>query len=177
MKPALLSETSQITEKRETNIGELLRKVLPQDLIRFGLIPEFIGRVPVVVSLDELDREAMIRILTEPKNAIIRQYQKLFELDGVELTFDREAVEAIADKTIERRIGARGLRSIIENSMMDVMFDLPSEDRATACLITKETIEGEGKPKITYGSVPEIEDQTEKEKTTRRRKKNIGEPA
>jgi ATP-dependent Clp protease ATP-binding subunit ClpX len=139
---------AEITEKRETNIGELLRKVLPQDLIRFGLIPEFIGRVPVVVSLDELDREAMIRILTEPKNAIIRQYQKLFELDGVKLSFDKDAVEAIADKTIERKIGARGLRSIIENAMMDIMFELPSQNNVTECIVTKGVIEGSQKPQL-----------------------------
>ena len=141
---------AEITEKREENIGEVLKKVLPQDLIRFGLIPEFIGRVPVVVSLNALDRDAMIRILTEPKNAIIRQYQKLFELDGVELSFDRDAIEEIADKTIERKIGARGLRSIIENAMLDVMFELPSDKNAVSCVMTKEAVDGTERPKITY---------------------------
>ena len=141
---------AEITQKREENIGEILKKVLPQDLIRFGLIPEFIGRVPIVVSLNSLDRDAMIRILTEPKNAIIRQYQKLFELDGVELTFEKEAIEEIADKTIERKIGARGLRSIIENSMLDIMFELPSDKNAVSCVMTKEAIDGTAKPEITY---------------------------
>jgi len=139
---------AEIRSKRETNVGELLRQVLPQDLIKFGLIPEFIGRVPVIVSLDALDREALIRILTEPKNAIIRQYQKLFELDGVELRFDREAVEEIADKTIERKIGARGLRAILEMSMRDLMYELPSEEDAQVCTVTKDVIDGTGEPQI-----------------------------
>ena len=139
-----------ITEKREENIGELLKNVLPQDLIRFGLIPEFIGRVPIVVSLDALDRDAMIRILTEPKNAIIRQYQKLFELDGVELTFEKDAVAEIADKTIERKIGARGLRSIIEGAMLDVMYELPSEKNITGCVMTKGAVDGTKRPKLIY---------------------------
>ncbi len=141
---------ASITQKREENIGELLKNVLPQDLIKFGLIPEFIGRVPIVVSLNALDRDAMIRILTEPKNAIIRQYQKLFELDGVELTFDKDAVAEIADKTIERKIGARGLRSIIENAMLDVMFEIPSEEGVKGCVMTKEAIDGLQKPQIIY---------------------------
>ena len=150
---------AEITEKREENIGEILKKVLPQDLIRFGLIPEFIGRVPVVVSLNALDREAMIRILTEPKNAIIRQYQKLFELDGVELSFEKEAIEEIADKTIERKIGARGLRSIIESAMLDIMYELPSDRNAVSCVMTKEAVDGTAKPVVTYlsgeeGSIP-----------------------
>lgn len=139
-----------ITEKREENIGELLKNVLPQDLIRFGLIPEFIGRVPIVVSLNALDRDAMIRILTEPKNAIIRQYQKLFELDGVELTFEKDAVERIADKTIERKIGARGLRSIIEGAMLDVMYEIPSDKTVRGCVMTKEAVDGTQKPKLSY---------------------------
>lgn len=156
-----------ITEKREENIGELLKNVLPQDLIRFGLIPEFIGRVPIVVSLNALDREAMIRILTEPKNAIIRQYQKLFELDGVELTFEKEAVERIADKTIERKIGARGLRSIIEGAMLDVMYEIPSEKSVTGCVMTKEAIDGTERPKLIR-----TDDAQTKEKKQRGRKKN-----
>jgi ATP-dependent Clp protease ATP-binding subunit ClpX len=139
-----------ITEKREENIGELLKNVLPQDLIRFGLIPEFIGRVPIVVSLNALDRDAMIRILTEPKNAIIRQYQKLFELDGVNLTFEQDAVAEIADKTIERKIGARGLRSIIENAMLDVMFEIPSMKGVTGCVMTKAAIDKEQAPTLIY---------------------------
>ena len=141
---------AEIYSKREKNVGEVLRAVLPEDLMRFGLIPEFIGRVPVVVSLDALDREALIRILREPKNAIIRQYQKLFELDGVKLSFEEAAVEAIADKTLERKTGARGLRSIIEKSMRDIMYEIPSDNEITSCHVTKAVIEGEGKPELTY---------------------------
>ena len=137
---------AEIYDKRETNVGDLLRKVMPEDLMKFGLIPEFIGRVPVVVSLDELDREALIRILKEPKNAIIRQYQKLFEMDGVKLSFDSDAVEEIADLTMKRKTGARGLRAIMERAMRDVMFEIPSNDRIRTCRITKEVIDGEGEP-------------------------------
>ena len=141
---------AEITSKTETNVGELLRQVMPRDLIKFGMIPEFIGRVPVVVALDELDRSALIRILREPKNAIIRQYQKLFELDGVELEFEEAAVEDIADKTIERKTGARGLRAIIETSMRDLMFEIPSDDNIVRCLVTKAAIDGTGEPIVTY---------------------------
>ena len=163
---------ADISSKRESNVGELLKQVLPQDLIKFGLIPEFIGRVPIVVSLDALDREAMIRILTEPKNSIIRQYQKLFEIDGVSLTFTRDAVEAIADKTIERKIGARGLRSIIEGAMMDVMYELPSDEKVKACTITKEVVEGTARPELGYADPlpgPESPDGT----SSRKRKKSL----
>lgn len=141
---------AEITSKSETNVGELLRQVMPRDLIKFGMIPEFIGRVPVVVSLDELDRNALIRILREPKNAIIRQYQKLFELDGVKLQFEEAAVEEIADKTIERKTGARGLRAIIEMSMRDLMFTIPSDENIASCLVTKDVIDGTGEPALTY---------------------------
>ncbi len=157
---------ADIRSKREENIGELLRNVLPQDLIRFGLIPEFIGRVPIVVSLNALDRDAMIRILTEPKNAVIRQYQKLFELDGVDLTFEEDAVARIADKTIERKIGARGLRSIIENAMLDVMFEIPSDKSITGCVMTKDAVDGTSKPELIYA-----ENHSLPEKTPRRGKK------
>ena len=137
---------ADIVKHDDKNIGDFLRKVLPQDLIKFGLIPEIIGRLPVLVSLDELDRDALIRILTEPKNAIVRQYQKLFELDGVSLSFEPEALEEIADLTIKRRTGARGLRSIIEKSMRDIMFEIPSREDITDCLITKEVIDGKVDP-------------------------------
>ena len=164
---------ADITDKKETNVGALLRQVLPQDLIRFGLIPEIIGRVPVVVSLDALDRQAMIRILTEPKNAIVKQYQKLFELDGVDLQFEEDAIEEIADKTIERKIGARGLRSIIEKSMTDVMFELPSEDNAAKCIVTKAVIDGTGEPEVVYDDkeIDVTEDAGEKKPAVHRRKK------
>lgn len=109
-------------------MGELLRNALPEDFIKYGMIPEFMGRVPIAVSLNPLTRDDMVRILVEPKNSIVRQYQKLFDLDGVELEFDKEAVEAIAEKTISRKTGARGLRSIMEETMMDLMFTIPSDD-------------------------------------------------
>ncbi len=141
---------SEITHKEKGNVGEILKKALPQDFIKFGMIPEFVGRVPVVVSLDELDKEALVKILTEPKNAIVKQYQGLFGLDDVELSFTPEAIEAIADKTIKRKTGARGLRAIMESTMMDLMFQIPSDDTIATCLITKETVEGTGEPVLTY---------------------------
>ena len=140
----------ELGDKREKSTGEIYKHVLPQDFIKFGMIPEIIGRVPVVVSLDSLDRETLMRILTEPKNAIVQQYEKLFELDNVELTFQEEALEAIADKTLERKTGARGLRAIMEHSMMDLMYTVPSDDTIESCVITKEVIEGTGKPEMTY---------------------------
>ena len=141
---------SELSEKEQHNVGEVLKKALPQDFIKFGMIPEFMGRVPVVVSLDELDKDALVRILTEPKNAIIKQYQGLFGLDDVELAFTPEAVEAIADKTIKRKTGARGLRAIMESVMMDLMFKIPSDETIATCTITKETVEGTGEPELTY---------------------------
>lgn len=113
---------------------------MPQDFIKFGLIPEFIGRVPVTVSLNSLNQEALVRILTEPRNSLIKQYQKLFDLDGVALHFDREAIEAIADKALERQTGARGLRAIMEEVMMDWMYTIPSNDYITECTIHKEQV-------------------------------------
>ncbi|KAB1440981.1 ATP-dependent Clp protease ATP-binding subunit ClpX [Candidatus Galacturonibacter soehngenii] len=139
---------AEIRNKREENIGELLRQVLPQDFVKFGLIPEFIGRVPVNVSLDPLKKEDLVRILTEPKNSIVKQYKKLFELDGVKLSFDDEAIEAIAQRSIERKTGARGLRSIMESVMMDVMYTIPSDESIVACMITKEAAQGIGEPEI-----------------------------
>lgn len=141
---------AQIKEKTEADVGEMFEKVLPQDLIKFGLIPEFVGRVPVVVALDFLDEEALVRILREPKNAIIKQYKALFSLDEVELEFTDEAVLAVAKKSFERKTGARGLRSILESVMNDVMFTIPSEDNIAKCIITKEAVEGTGKPVLEY---------------------------
>lgn len=129
-----------LTEKDGKNVGELFKKALPQDFMKFGLIPEFVGRVPVIVSLDLLDKEAMVRILTEPKNSLVKQYKKLFELDGVELEFEQEAIEAIAEKTMERKTGARGLRAIIEETMMDLMYRVPSDETIAKCTVTKETV-------------------------------------
>ena len=141
---------SELSDKTKKNVGDVLKKALPQDFIKFGMIPEFIGRVPVVVSLDELDKDALIRILTEPKNAIVKQYQGLFGLDDVELSFTPEAIEAIADKTIKRKTGARGLRAIMEKAMMDLMYRIPSDDTIATCLVTKEVVEGTGEPELTY---------------------------
>lgn len=137
---------AQIMEKKKANVGELFKQAMPQDLIRFGLIPEFVGRVPVTVALDMLDEAALIRILSEPKNAITKQYKKLFELDGVELEFDEGALEEIAKRSFERKIGARGLRAIMESVMMDSMYNIPSDPKAIKCIITKEAVKGDEKP-------------------------------
>ena len=120
----------------------------PEDLLKFGLIPEFIGRLPVIVTLNQLDEEALKLIMTEPKNALVKQYKKLFELDSVELEIQDKAIEAVAKKAIERKTGARGLRSIFEKSMMDIMYDIPSRDDIKKCIVTKETIEGVKGPKL-----------------------------
>ena len=141
---------AEIQEKTDVDVGEMFHKVLPQDLIKFGLIPEFVGRVPVVVALDSLDEEALVRILREPKNAIIRQYQALFSLDEVELEFTEDAVREVAKKSFERKTGARGLRSILESVMNEVMFEIPSDDTISKCIITKEAVDGTGKPVIEY---------------------------
>lgn len=132
---------ADIKSKNEYNIGDVLKHALPQDFVKFGLIPEFIGRVPVTVSLDMLDRDALIRILKEPKNALTRQYEKLFELDGVKLAFDADALEAIADKALERETGARGLRAIMEAVTLDLMYHIPSDESITECEITKDLVE------------------------------------
>ncbi len=133
-----------VKDKREVNAGESFKHAMPQDFIKFGLIPEFIGRVPVTVSLDSLDKAALVRILTEPKNSLVKQYQKLLELDGVALYFEPEAIEAIADKALERQTGARGLRAIMENVMMDLMYQIPSDDTISECTITRKLVEEKG---------------------------------
>ena len=140
---------SDVVEKNSKSIDELFKMVLPGDLTKFGLIPEFIGRVPVTVSLDMLDKEALIQIMTKPKNAITKQYQKLFELDDVKLEFDEKAVEEVANLALERKIGARGLRSILEGVMTEMMYEIPSDPNIGICTITKETIDG-GEPDIVY---------------------------
>jgi ATP-dependent Clp protease ATP-binding subunit ClpX len=130
-----------VRSKSDINTGTVFKHALPQDFVKFGLIPEFIGRVPVSVSLDSLDRDALIRILLEPKNSLVKQYQKMFELDGVGLEFDQEAIELIADKALERETGARGLRAIMENAMLDLMYSIPSDESISRCVITKEIIQ------------------------------------
>ena len=141
-----------VVEKEEKPLGELFSQVVPRDLVKFGLIPEFIGRVPVTVSLNELDEEAMVRILTEPKNALVKQFERLFEMDGVQLVFTEDAVRAVARKAMERKIGARGLRAVLENAMMDLMFHLPSDDSVGSCTVTAEVIEGKAEPELTKRS-------------------------
>ncbi|GAA0428894.1 MAG: ATP-dependent protease ATP-binding subunit ClpX [Bacillota bacterium] len=144
--------------QQELEMGQLLAKVLPEDLLRYGLIPEFIGRIPVIGSLTPLDEEALVEILTKPKNALVKQYEKLFQMDDVELEFEENALKEIAAKAIERKTGARGLRSIIEGIMLDVMFDLPSREDIEKCIITEQTVQDEnGSPKLVYrdGTVTE----------------------
>ena len=141
---------AEIGDRSNEDIGELFHKVTPQDLVKFGLIPEFVGRVPVVVALDSLDEKALVRILTEPKNALVKQYKKLFEMDEVDLEFTPQAVEAIAKKSFERKTGARGLRSIIEEVMMDTMYTIPSDDNVAKCTITEDAVEGKAEPVLTY---------------------------
>ena len=137
---------TEVSQKTTKELSELFQEVIPQDLIKFGLIPEFVGRVPICVALQGLDREALVRILQEPKNALIKQYQKLFQMDDVELKFEKEAIEAIADKAFERKTGARGLRSIMENIMMDTMYEIPSDDSIEECVITKGAVDGNSEP-------------------------------
>ncbi len=141
---------AEITEKSDKDLGAILKEVSPQDLMKFGLIPEFIGRVPITVTLDGLDKKALVRILKEPKNAIIKQYKKLFEFDEVNLEVEEDAVEEIARLAYERKTGARGLRSIMEKVMMDIMYEIPSDDNIAACILTKEAVDGTEKPRVTY---------------------------
>ena len=164
---------ADIKERNEQNIGELFAKALPQDFVKFGLIPEFVGRIPVTVALDMLDENALVDILTKPKNALVKQYRKLFEYDEVALNVTDEAVRAIAKKSLERKTGARGLRSIMEKAMMDVMYRIPSDDNISECIITEKT--------ITEGAAPELKYRTDevgtKESVTHTLDKNNGESA
>jgi len=141
---------AEIESKTTKKVGELLEQIMPEDLLKFGLIPEFVGRMPIVVTLHELDKEALTKILTEPKNALIKQYQKLFEMDNVKLEFEQDAIEAIAEKAIQRKTGARGLRSILEEIMMDIMYEIPSNKDIEKCIITKETILNGVPPTLVY---------------------------
>ena len=140
---------AQIKSNTEKDIGTILRDLEPHDLMKFGLIPELIGRLPALVSLDSLDREALIRILKEPKNALVKQYEKLFDMDGVKLTFDDAALERVADIALECQTGARGLRGVMEDAMTDIMFAIPSDDNIQSVRITKDVIDKKGKPEIT----------------------------
>ena len=141
MDSASIGFNAEVRAKSEINVGEAFKHALPQDFVKFGLIPEFIGRVPITVSLDNLDREALIRILQEPKNSLVKQYTKLFELDGVELEFTEDAIGAIADKALQRKTGARGLRAIMENVMLDLMYRIPSDPTISRCVINQDLVE------------------------------------
>ena len=156
---------AQIESKKEISKYEIFEKLLPQDLLKFGLIPEFVGRLPIIATLQELDREALKRIVTEPKNALIKQYKKLVELDDVELEFEDEALNLIVDKAIERNTGARGLRSIIEEIMRDVMYEIPSNPKIEKCIITKETVQ--------FGKDPILVINENKEQKNKQIKKKI----
>ena len=150
----LMGFGADVQSNVEKDIGQTLKNILPEDLLKYGLIPEFVGRMPVIVTLENLDEDALVRILTEPKNALTRQYRRLFEMDGVELTFDEEALRAVSKKAIERKTGARGLRAILEDVMLDVMFDIPSKENITACRITKDAIEKVSPPELSEGAEP-----------------------
>lgn len=139
---------AQIESKKEIDKYKIFEKMLPQDLLKFGLIPEFVGRLPIIATLHELDKEALIKIFTEPKNAIMKQYKKLFEMDNVELVFEEKALEAIVEKAIERNTGARGLRSIVEEIMRDIMYEIPSNEKIEKCIITEETVKELKEPKV-----------------------------
>ncbi len=142
---------TKLESKKEINKYEVFKELLPQDLLKYGLIPEFIGRLPIVATLKDLDKEALTKILIEPKNSLVKQYQKLFEIDGVELIFEQEALEAIVEKAIQRKTGARGLRSIIEEIMRDIMFEIPSNPNIEKCILTRDTVIGNSGPKIVEG--------------------------
>ncbi|MBQ8982935.1 MAG: ATP-dependent Clp protease ATP-binding subunit ClpX [Lachnospiraceae bacterium] len=145
---------AEIRQTDEQNVGDLFKKVTPQDFVKYGLIPEFVGRVPVTVSLDQLDEEALVRILTEPKSAIVKQYKKLFEMDGVDLEFNEDALISIAKLAMERKTGARGLRAIMEESVLDLMYEIPSDDHIERCTITKEVVEEHADPELVYSDKP-----------------------
>ena len=139
---------ADIESKKDIDRYKVFEQILPQDLLKFGMIPEFIGRLPIIATLRELDRDALIKITTEPKNALVKQYKRLLQMDDVELIFEQEALEAIVDKAIERKTGARGLRSIIEEIMRDIMFDIPSNEKIEKCIITRDTVINNASPRI-----------------------------
>ena len=141
---------AEIGDMKDVSIGEMFKQVLPQDFVKFGLIPEFVGRVPVSVGLDALDEDALVSILTEPRNALTKQYKKLFELDGVELEFEEGAVREIAKRSFERKTGARGLRAIVEEVVMDTMYEIPSDENIIKCIVTEEAARGEEEPALVY---------------------------
>lgn len=152
---------AEIRSKEIKNLGETLKLIQPEDLIKYGLIPEFAGRLPVIVTLDELDKASLVEILTKPKNALAKQYKELFKMDGVELEFDDESLEVVAQKAIERKTGARGLRAILEEIMLDIMYDIPSRDDIEKCIITKDTIAKKQEPTLVIKNNIKKEDKEE----------------
>lgn len=166
---------ADIRSRDEMDIGQILKHVLPEDLLKYGLIPEFVGRLPIIVTLDALDKHDLIRILTEPKNALIKQYKKLFELDDVELEFDQEALEVIAQKAIDRKTGARGLRAILEDIMMNVMYEIPSREDVEKCVVTKETVLNGSEPTLVF--VDPARKRKGKQKYSRKNSKKTDETA
>lgn len=148
------------SEQKKVEDENFMKHLIPEDLLKFGLIPEFIGRLPVLASLERLDEDALVQILTEPKNSLTKQYEKMLELDGVELVFEKDALFEIAKEAIERKTGARGLRSIIENTMLDVMFELPSREDVVKCIITKETLQDQARPTLVLEDGTEVQGDT-----------------
>lgn len=162
---------ADIQKKEEKDVGEILKKLLPEDLLKYGLIPEFVGRLPIMVTLGSLDEDALVKILTEPKNALVKQYQKLFEMDNVELIFEKDALNEIALLAMNRKTGARGLRAILESAMVNVMFDIPSREDIDKCIITRETIRDHIEPIIVYldsGTKKTVKKQSKKGSKTKR---------
>ena len=155
---------AKVESPKEIDKYKIYEELLPQDLLKYGLIPEFVGRLPIVTTLRELDKQTLIKIVTEPKNALVKQYKKLFEYDDVELQFEPEALELIVDKALERNTGARGLRSIIEDIMRDIMFDIPSNPKIEKCIITKETVQNGAAPKLIINENKEEKKQEIKKK-------------
>ena len=162
---------AKIESEKEIKKYEVFQELLPQDLLKFGLIPEFIGRLPIIATLKDLDKQALIKIATEPKNALVKQYQKLLEMDDVELEFNQDALEAIVDKAIERKTGARGLRSIIEDIMRDIMFEIPSTPNITKCIITRNTVINKARPEIITGEKTANEPNKQKRRVPEKKSK------
>ena len=160
---------AEIQSKETKDVGEALKNVLPEDLLKFGLIPEFVGRLPMVVSLESLDQKALINILSQPKNALVKQYSKLFEIDNVELEFTDDALKAIADEAIARKTGARGLRAIVEDLMIDVMFDVPSDENISKVIITEESIKSKKLPELVRLGENEVRPVLKSKKTKKRK--------
>ncbi len=148
---------ANVQSRKKRKIGDILAKILPEDLLKFGLIPEFVGRLPIVVTLEALEDESLVKILTEPRNALVKQYQKIFSMDGVDLVFTKEAIASIAKEAQKRKTGARALRSIMEENMLDIMYEIPSMTNVNRCIITPEVIEGTGEPTLLYAEELERE--------------------